>query len=290
VFAKAFQIATADFPVLILGESGTGKELLARAVHQHSPRRNGPFVPLNCGAVSEGLVESELFGHRKGAFTNAVSDKRGLVEEADTGVLFLDEVGDMPPYVQVRLLRFLDSGELRRIGETSLRGSNVRIIAATNRNLAEDTRTGRFREDLFYRLGVSLHMPALRDRGADILMLAEHFLEQISARLNLHIQGFTHEVADLLRNYLWPGNVRELRTAIEGAAVLAGNEPISSVHLPAAILQSQPSFALDSDADAERRQLAVALEQSGGSHLLAARTLGISRTTLWRRLRRSRLA
>jgi two-component system response regulator HydG len=291
VFARAMQIAHADIPVLILGESGTGKELLARAIHQYGARRNGPFVPLNCGAVPEGLVESELFGHRKGAFTHAIADKRGVLQEADGGVLFLDEVGDMPQYVQVRLLRFLDNGELRPIGDTALRTSNARVIAATNRPIAEDARAGRFRDDLFYRLGISLHMPPLRERSGDVLLLAEHFLERIATRLDLPISGFAPDVIDLLRQYSWPGNVRELKSAIEGAAVIAARGRITRTHLPAAIVDAArqtPDWQHQHEAR-ERERVMQALRESGGHHGLAARALGVNRTTLWRRMRRLKI-
>jgi DNA-binding NtrC family response regulator len=289
VFARARQLAQSDLALLITGESGTGKELLAGTIYRHSRRRMGALVPLNCGAFPESLVESELFGHRKGAFTGAVSDKPGLVEVADRGTLFLDEIGDMPPYVQVSLLRFLDSGEFRRVGDTTIRYADVRVIAATNRDLAHDVDTGRFRQDLFYRIGaISLHLPPLRERREEIPALARHYLEHTCSRLGLEIRGFTDEALSRLLTYRWPGNVRELKGVIECAAVMADSDVITRVMLPDGHEDASGVSigALPADEETERRRVEETLQNCRFNHRRAAQILGISRTTLWRKLRR----
>jgi DNA-binding NtrC family response regulator len=279
------QVAATDSTVLITGESGTGKELVARALYSESPRRTHRFVPINCGGLAEGLLESELFGHRKGAFTSAITDKRGLLEEADGGVLFLDEIGEMPISMQVRLLRFLQGGEVRRMGETSTRRVNVRLVAATHRDLEHEVEAGRFREDFFYRINVvGVRIPPLRERTDDIPALAGFFLRRHSVRLRRPIEGFTSGALELLKAHPWPGNARELENAIERAVNLACGPVLSEADLPASVTLQAQTRARAVTAD-ERERLLTALEQSRWNQSRAASRLGMSRTTLWRKMR-----
>jgi DNA-binding NtrC family response regulator len=279
------QVAATDSTVLITGESGTGKELVARALYSESPRRTHRFVPINCGGLAEGLLESELFGHRKGAFTSAITDKRGLLEEADGGVLFLDEIGEMPISMQVRLLRFLQGGEVRRMGETSTRRVNVRLVAATHRDLEHEVEAGRFREDFFYRINVvGVRIPPLRERTDDIPALAGFFLRRHSVRLRRPIEGFTSGALELLKAHPWPGNARELENAIERAVNLACGPVLSEADLPASVTLQAQTRARPVTAD-ERERLLTALEQSRWNQSRAASRLGMSRTTLWRKMR-----
>jgi len=229
----ARQAATSSVSLLILGESGTGKEVVARAVHQTSPRNRGPFVVVNCGALPEALIESELFGHVKGAFTGASSDKRGLFEEANKGTIFLDEIGEMPPAAQVRLLRVLQSGEVRRVGASDAKIVDVRVLAATNVDLKAAMKDGKFREDLYYRLNViSVEMPPLRNRRDDVPALALHFLHLAAKRANRPVQGITDEAMRALIAWHWPGNVRELENTVERAVVLTRGTELDSADLP----------------------------------------------------------
>jgi DNA-binding NtrC family response regulator len=287
MFERAAQIASVDTAVLIMGESGTGKEVVARAIHRHSRRSARPFVPVNCGALPDSLIESELFGHRKGAFTGAILDKRGLVDEAHGGTLFLDELGEMSPSMQVRLLRFLDGGEVRRVGDTTLRWVDVRVVAATNRDLNAEVESGRFRHDLFYRIAaISLQVPALRERPRDIPMLVEQTLRDVSARLGKDVRGMSEEAWALLRAYAWPGNVRELQSVVQSALVLSTGEFITADDLPARMqLRCGPCGALPSPPEQDRDRLLAVLKEYRGNRQRAAAALGISRTTLWRRLR-----
>jgi DNA-binding NtrC family response regulator len=279
------QVAATDSTVLITGESGTGKELVARALYSQSPRRSRRFVPINCGGIAEGLLESELFGHRKGAFTSAITEKRGLLEEADGGVLFLDEIGEMPLTMQVRLLRFLQGGEVRRMGDTATRHVNVRLVAATHRDLETEVEEGRFRGDFFYRIDVvGIRIPPLRERTDDIPALADFFLRRHSLRLRRPIEGFTPGAVDVLKAHPWPGNARELENAIERAVNLARGPVLSEADLPASVsMQAQPRGR--SIPVAERERLLFALEQSRWNQSRAATRLGMSRTTLWRKMR-----
>ncbi|HET7619818.1 MAG TPA: sigma-54 dependent transcriptional regulator [Vicinamibacterales bacterium] len=292
VLATVAQLSTTDSTVLISGESGTGKELVARALWSQSGRRQRRFVPINCGAIPEALLESELFGHRKGAFTGATGDKKGLLEEADGGVLFLDEIGEMPQTMQVRLLRFLQGGEVRRIGDTAPHRVDVRLVAATHRDLAQEVAEGRFRADFFYRINVvEIRIPPLRERVDDIPALADFFLRRYSARLRRRIEGFTPEALDLLRAHPWPGNAREMENAIERAVNLASGTLLTEADLPASVaVQARTVSAAGTATPAdERSRLIAALEHARWNQSRAAEHLGMSRTTLWRKMREHRI-
>jgi DNA-binding NtrC family response regulator len=283
------KVAQTDSTVLITGESGTGKELVARALHAQSRRRSAKFVPINCGAMPESIMESELFGHQKGSFTGAVSDKKGLLEEAHRGVLFLDEIGEMPTAMQVRLLRFLQGGEIRRIGETQERRVDVRLVVATHRSLEAEVAAGRFRDDFYYRINVvGIAIPPLRERPEDIPPLAEHIVRRFAARQRRPVQGFTPGAMALLTAYRWAGNVRELENAIERALNLASDDLITEADLPAALTlapEDPRKSAAPHDHAVDRTTLLDALDRSHWNHRRAALSLGISRTTLWRKLR-----
>jgi len=232
------RIAPSETTVLIQGDSGTGKELVARAIHYHSPRVNAPFIPLNCGAFAETLLESELFGHVKGAFTGAEGDKKGLFEIADGGTLFLDEISEMPLSAQVRLLRVLEEHAIRPVGGTQMRPVNVRIITATNRDLEAETKAGRFRQDLFHRINVvAIHIPPLKERPGDIPILAGHFLSIYAARAHKQMRGIDEMALSMLMKHDWPGNVRELENAIERAVALCRSDIITPEDLPKAIVR-----------------------------------------------------
>jgi DNA-binding NtrC family response regulator len=285
------RVAPTDATVLIQGESGTGKEVIAKAVHHASARAAHPFVAVNCGAVPETLLESELFGYMRGAFTGAAVNKLGLFEEANGGTLLLDEIAEMPPALQVKLLRTLQSGEVRRLGATQSATIDVRVIAATHGDLAAMIAQGTFREDLFYRLNViQIVLPPLRDRREDIPALAEHFLTRCAAKLGRELRLSPDALERLLR-YPWPGNVRELENAIQRACILARRESIDPEDLPphvAAGLSLGPSPALPKQAtlaDAERVHILQTIERFGRNHSGAAEALGIGRTTLWRKLK-----
>jgi two-component system, NtrC family, response regulator AlgB len=283
----AFKAAETPANILILGPSGTGKSVLAREVHKRSAQRDAAFVTVNCPSLSRELLESDLFGHVKGSFTGAVSDTMGKVAAADGGTLFLDEIGEMPLEIQPKLLRLLQEREYERLGEAKVRRANVRVIAATNRSLADDVKAGKFREDLFYRLNViSVVMPGLRDRPADLVQLAENYRKFFAARLGKRVTAFAPEVLAAFQGYRWPGNLRELRNVIERAAILAADETIQLRDLPDEF-RSQPASGIavgsrvtidDLEAEHIRRVLAIArnLEE-------AARTLGIDPATLYRK-------
>jgi two-component system response regulator HydG len=282
---KAAPIAAADAPVVVLGESGTGKEVLARTLHANSARRARPFVAVNVAALPADLLESELFGHVKGAFTGASANKQGLLEAAEGGTLLLDEVGDMPPALQAKLLRALQDGEVRRVGDTQPFSVDVRVFCATHQDLERAVAERRFREDLYYRLKVfTLRVPPLRDRLADILPLARMLAAQ--AR---HPGRFTAAARGALEACRWPGNVRELGNAVQHGVALAGPDDIDVAHLPEDVVtprRSRPEpGALRSLADVERGHIVHVLEACGGRQGDAARVLGIGRTTLWRKLR-----
>lgn len=283
---KVQRAAQSELPALICGETGTGKELIARALHQCGPRKDGPYVPLNCAAISPHLLESELFGHVRGAFTGAHQNRGGLFEAADGGILFLDEIGDASLELQARLLRVLEDREVRRVGATRAQRVDVRIVAATNRDLEKDIAAGRFRRDLYYRLrGIELTLPPLRQRHADIEPLLTHGLDELARRRRIERPEITQRALALLKNYDWPGNVRELLHEVERAAEAAEFSVIRSFHLahlgPRSNTESQ---AINSES--EREQLVAALRATGGNVKEAAERLGISRNTIYRRLRR----
>ncbi len=288
VLRRVARFAASDAPVAVLGETGTGKEVVARILHANSPRATGPFVPVNVAALPAELLESELFGHGKGAFTGATSVRHGLFEAANKGTLFLDEVAELPLPLQAKLLRALQDGEIRRVGENQAFATDVRIVCATHRDLAERVRDGSFRQDLFYRLKVlSVLVPPLRERTEDILPLANRMLaeERTSAR------GFTKVATARLLGYDWPGNVRELQNAVKHGAALASGPQIDEADLPDALLAPAPrtpasaTTALRPLADVERDHILGVLDACGGSQADAARVLGIARNTLWRKLR-----
>jgi two-component system, NtrC family, response regulator AtoC len=292
--ALAESAARADSTVVITGESGTGKDVLARFIHARSSRADAPVIAVNCAALPESLFESEFFGHERGAFTGATATKRGLIEAADGSTLFLDEVGEMPAQIQVKLLRFLEEGRFRRVGSTRDRESDVRVIAATNRNLADDVRQGRFRADLFYRLNViSLHVPPLRRRREDIPALVEHFLSLFRERFNRPALDLSDEARRRLSSYDWPGNVRELRNTLERAAALAQGDTIEAdqvlPHAAAETAGGEPGETADAAPvtldELERRHILRVLEEAGGNRERAAAILGISARTLYRKLR-----
>jgi two-component system response regulator AtoC len=283
----------AAFPttVLLTGESGTGKELVARAIHRASPRADKPFVAVNCGAIPESLLESELFGHMRGAFTDAHADKPGLFVEAHTGTLLLDEVGELPPSLQVGLLRVLQEGEVRPVGSSKSRKVDVRVIAATHRNLGEDVAEGRFREDLYYRLNVlPVHAAPLRERASDIPLLAEHILGRIASRMGLAASTLDPAATKLLLAYSWPGNVRELENVLERAMVLSEGSVIQPEDLPTylktsgdpvqAIVASGELSIKKAQAFIERELIKRALAETGGNRTHAAKLLELSHRAL----------
>lgn len=290
VLDLAQRVASADTSVLILGESGVGKERLARFIHQESPRAGGPFVAINCAALPESLLESELFGHARGAFTGATQDRPGLFEVAIRGSLFLDEVGDMSPAMQVRVLRVLQEREVRRVGEQRTRPIDVRIIAATNRELSQEVTAGRFRQDLYYRLRVVEHrLPPLRERKEDILLLARAFLSELATRFNRHLSGFTPQAADQLVRYDWPGNVRELHNVIERAVILAERGHVEVEDLPDEVRYALPTVCapplIRSLATVEKEYILAVLQANNGHLGKTAEQLDIGTATLYRKLR-----
>ena len=324
VMHLAQKVAPTDSPVLITGETGTGKELLARAIHAASRRASGPFVAVNAGAIPETLQESELFGYRKGAFTGAQGDRRGLFEEASHGTLFLDEIGDTSPSLQVKLLRVLQSGSVRRLGESAERPVDVRVVAATNRPLDQMVSRGEFREDLFFRLNVvHLHLPPLRERGEDLALLLQANLSRYCARLSKDLRGFAPEAWDALTHYFFPGNIRELENIVHHAVLMADAGQIQVTDLPPylqsrlglpALGQPLPPVEVPREAwikpvdagaarpafttpkidlgdgfltlpEMEKQLIHATLQRLAGNQSVAARKLGISRSTLWRKMK-----
>lgn len=290
IFDAIRKVSTSDVPILITGESGTGKELTARAIHARGLRRQGPFIPINCGAIPESLLESELFGYERGAFTGAVAQKKGKVEFAQGGTLFLDEVGELPNALQVKLLRFLQEHTFERVGGHQAIEMNVRIIAATNVNLKEAIEKGTFREDLYYRLGVvHINLPPLRERGEDVSLIAMAFLRQAAAHYHKPLYGFTREALEAMQAYSWPGNVRELSNRIGRAVVMAEGTHITAadIDLPRqAAQQDDGSISLKVNQQRIETDLIMkAFTLSQGNLSRAAQELGISRSTLYRRLR-----
>ena len=290
--------------MLVEGESGTGKELVARAIHTHSPRAGAPFVPVNCTALTESLLESELFGHARGAFTGAVAAKRGLFETANGGTMFLDEIGDMGPKMQAQLLRTLQDGEVRPVGGSEPIRVDVRLVCATNKDLDEEVKAGRFREDLYFRINVvTVHLPPLRERREDVPILVAHFLAKLARRERRAAAALSPEALKLLNAYGWPGNVRELENAIERAVAVAKGNVVLPSDLPpevgggagtaaarggrrrqageGGIIDDRPTLA-----ELERRYIQLVLPESGGNKKKAAEKLGIDRRTLYRALER----
>ena len=303
VYTLIENVGRLDLTVLVTGESGTGKELAAEALHQESHRKNRPLVKVDCTAIPETLLESELFGHRKGSFTGADRDRMGRILQADGGTLFLDEIGDIPPMMQLRLLRFLQESTFYPVGQDTPLRVDVRVIAATNVNLKEKVRTGAFREDLYFRLRViDVILPPLRERGDDILLLTSHFLDEIAPKVGKSIGGISSQVRQLLLAYPWPGNVRELKHVIERACVLCQGSTLASDHLskeivdhqrvpPLAVGGGEATFPTDVRQTASlpepspAEHLLQALRKAGGNKAKAARLLGIDRTTLYRKIR-----
>lgn len=284
VFQQIRDVAMYDSPVHIHGETGTGKELVARAIHDESHRGGAPFVPINCGALPEGLIESELFGHVKGAFSGAIRDKKGRFELAEGGTIFLDEVAELPKHVQVKLLRFLQEGTLEKVGDEKTITVNARVISATNRDLKKEVKSGNFRDDLYYRLNViPIKLPALREKKNDIPLLCEHFLRLIEERHGQIPYSISKEAIAMMMDYHWPGNVRELENAIQFAVVKCKSKIISPRDMPSELVEMHndplrrgPSKKLDLE------MVHTALERTGGNKAKAAKILGVGRATLYR--------
>lgn len=294
IYSLLEQIADADINVLITGDSGTGKELIADALHYGGSRASGPFIKANCAALSETLLESELFGHVRGAFTGAVRDRIGRFQAAEGGTVFLDEIGDISPGLQIRLLRVLENKEYERVGDSKTLRADVRVVAATNSDLEEKIRQGMFREDLYYRLkGVMIHLPPLKERTGDIPLLCGYFLRLFRESLNKNIEGVSDEVMRIFMEYPWPGNVRELRHAAEHACILCPGGQILPAHLPAELRVSGHNEKLSPDADPfvyapklGRETLVNALKESRWNKAEAVRKLGIGRNTIYRYMRK----
>jgi Nif-specific regulatory protein len=292
VYTFIAKVAPAEATVLIAGESGTGKELVARAIHANSPRATKPFVAINCATLAETLLESELFGHERGAFTGAIAQKRGKLEEAQGGTVFLDEVGELAPGVQAKLLRVLQHREFERVGGTRAIRADIRVITATNRDLRQEVMRGAFREDLYFRLNVvSMTLPALRDRREDIPQLVSHFIRQQAPRARRRVTGCSEEALTCLRQYDWPGNVRELENAIERAIVLGSTSMILPDDLPEAVIEAAGAGPAARASYYQtlrnlRKQLVVkALEQTRGNYTEAAKLLGLHPSNLHRLVR-----
>ncbi len=296
VYKLVARVAPTQSTVLVMGESGTGKELVARAIHNHSPRKSGPFVAVNCTALTESLLESELFGHQKGSFTGAVANKRGLFEEAQGGTLFLDEIGDVGGKMQAQLLRVLQESEIRRVGGGEPIHVDARVVCATNRDLEDEVHAGRFREDLYFRINVvTVRLPPLRDRRSDVRSLAEHFLKKYAAREKRELVGVAPEAMAALERYPWPGNVRELENAIERALAVSKDGVLIPSDLPEEIAGGTraptPANLIDDRptlAELERRYIELTLRETGGNKKRAAELLGIDRRTLYRTMERDR--
>lgn len=288
VFERIHKVAPTDTTVLILGESGTGKELVARALHENSNRKDAPIIAVNCAAIPDSLIESELFGHEKGAFTGAVDTKRGLVEAADGGTLFLDEIGELPLEAQARLLRVLQEGEIRRVGATQSKKVDVRLIAATHRDLEQLVKQEKFRNDLFFRLHVmEIRLPPLRERGADLEELAQVLLEKTSERLNKPVQTFADGALQRIREYSWPGNVRELENVIERAVILSDGNEIDAGLLPLSRENTNKQNRDNENLSLDDYFVHFVKENEGKmNETELAKQLGISRKTLWERRQR----
>jgi len=292
VLAQLEQVAETDTSVLISGESGTGKELIAKLLHARSPRRHGPLVVVNCGALAEGVLESELFGHEKGAFTGALARREGKLEQARGGTLFLDEIGDIPPKMQVDLLRVLEERVVVRVGGNQAIAVDFRLVTATHRDLSEEIRGGRFRADLFFRINVfQLSLPPLRARMDDVVLLAEHFRARFAQQMNRRVVGFSREALASLRGQGWPGNVRELQNAIERAVVVCRGGTIEAEHLPFRAQPPEAAGGVDTTlAGVEERHIRQIVERCQHNVTQAAKLLGIDRVTLHNKLKRYGMA
>lgn len=290
VFKLITKVSNTKGNVLITGKSGTGKELVARAIHYHSSRHNKPFVPINCGAVVGTLMESEFFGHKKGSFTGAINDKEGHFKIANKGTLFLDEVGEIPLPLQVKLLRAIEEGEILPVGATNTIGVDVRLIAATNRNLEEEIEKGNFREDLFYRLNViEIKLPALSEREEDIPLLVQHFIQKYNQELNRHIKNADNTTMRILRNHEWKGGIRELENVIERALILSEGDYISQVDLPPNMVENaleneMPERLKEATATFERQHIQKILRRTSMNKEETASILGISLSSLYRKM------
>jgi transcriptional regulator with GAF, ATPase, and Fis domain len=286
VYRRIEKVAPTDVTVLIQGETGTGKELVAREIHRRSSRTGGPFVAVNCAAIPEGLLESELFGHVKGAFTGAVSSRPGRFQAASGGTLFLDEIGEMPPSLQVKLLRAIQERVVQRVGEARPEPVDIRVVAATNRNLEEDVKTGRFREDLYYRLNVvAIHLPPLRERGEDVTVLARWFLQRYAAEFESRARGFAAGAVVAIRKYRWPGNIRELENRVKKAAVLADGPLVTAEDLDLGREELEPAVPLAQAIDEfRRRYISDVLERNAGNRTKTAKELDVDPRTIFRHL------
>ncbi|MGB6064657.1 MAG: sigma 54-interacting transcriptional regulator [Desulfomonilaceae bacterium] len=285
VFDLVTDAAQSLAPIIIYGESGTGKELVASAIHQLGSRKDGPLVKVNCAALTESLLESELFGHVKGAYTGADRNRKGRFELADGGDIFLDEIGDIPLSMQVKILRVLQEKEFERVGDSTPVKVDVRIISATHRNLSEMIARSEFRKDLFYRLNViPIRLPPLRDRREDLPLLIEHFIEENRLKTGKDMTGISNQAMNSLMSYSWPGNIRELLNAIEYAFVVCRQAYIEERHLPEAIKNGKSSVPPAKDGQGERERIVEAMKQAGGKKIEAARLLGITRQALWKKM------
>ena len=292
VYGIIEKAAKSDAPVIIFGESGTGKELAARAIHERGYRKEGPYVQVNCAALNESLLESELFGHVKGSFTGAFRDRKGRFETAHKGDLFLDEIGDIPLSIQIKLLRVLESKQFEHVGDDRSIAVDVRIITATNRNLIELISQNKFREDLYFRINVlPIHLPPLRQRKEDIPLLVETFMRRLNKKTRKNILGVQRGAMNALLEYHWPGNVRELKSILHYAFTIAENGPITCDHLPPQFMghieldEDKPSLLGVKDAK-EKKSLLEALKEAGGNQTRAAKMLGVNRVTVWNRMRK----
>jgi DNA-binding NtrC family response regulator len=286
VYRRIEKVAPTDVTVLIQGETGTGKELVAREIHRRSPRGAGPFVAVNCAAIPEGLLESELFGHVKGAFTGAVAARAGRFQAASGGTLFLDEIGEMPPSLQVKLLRAIQERVVQRVGESRGEPVDIRVLAATNRNLEDEVRAGRFREDLYYRLHVvTIDLPPLRERGDDVTVLARWFLQRYAEEFDSRARGYAPGALAALRRYSWPGNIRELENRVKKAAVLADGPLITGEDLD--LGQEAPESTLplaDAIEEFRKRYISETLDRNGGNRTKTAKDLDVDPRTIFRHL------
>jgi Nif-specific regulatory protein len=285
IFDLIRDVADSTASILLEGESGTGKELVARALHVNSSRGNNPFIPIFCGSLSENLLESELFGHKKGSFTGATENKKGLFEEADKGTIFLDEIADISPNIQTKLLRVIQEGEVKRVGESNIIKVDVRIVSATNKDLKIEAEKGNFREDLYYRLNViNIEMPPLRERKDDIPLLANHFIKYYALRNKKNVNSLNKNAVEQLRDYHWPGNVRELENAIERAVILAKGSELERDHFQLAKVESQLPLGKTLD-EINKFAIIKTIEMLGNNRTKAAKVLGVSRRWLQYRLK-----